>query len=243
MPAAAPGPAKLAGKSALITGGSRGIGLAIARSLAAEGCSVAITARGESDLARAREILGSGALAIAADVSDPKSVADLFSGLRQAGRQRLDILVNNAGRAGNLANVGEIPFEEWQRTIAVNLTGPFLVTQAALPMIPAGGIIVNTLSTAARNVFPGMAAYAASKHGLLGFTETLREELRAKKIRVLALLPGATDTEIWQQFWPDAPRQKMVDPSSVAAAVLLAVTMPEGTSVDEIRIQPAAGKL
>src|SRR5262249_53144244 len=155
---------RLTGKYALITGGSRGIGLAIALAFVRDGCTVAITARGEKDLAKAQKRLGGRNLAIAADVSDPKSVANLFAALRKAGWKQLDVLVNNAGIAGSSTRVDKIPIAEWQSIIATNLTGPFLVTQAALPLINAGGVIVNTLSTAARNVFPGMAGYTASKH-------------------------------------------------------------------------------
>jgi len=88
-----------------------------------------------------------------------------------------------------------------------------------------------------------MSAYNASKYGAYGFTQALREDLRKSGIRVLALIPGATDTDIWSQFWPDAPRDKMVSPRTVAEAVLQAVSAPANTSVDEIRLGPAAGVL
>jgi short-subunit dehydrogenase len=88
-----------------------------------------------------------------------------------------------------------------------------------------------------------MAAYNASKFGAMGFTQTLREELRKRGIRVLALLPGATDTDIWSQFWPDAPRKKMVSPETVAVAVLHAVSAPPEASIEEIRIGPTGGVL
>jgi NAD(P)-dependent dehydrogenase (short-subunit alcohol dehydrogenase family) len=89
-----------------------------------------------------------------------------------------------------------------------------------LPFLARGSVIVNNLSIAARTAFPGMAAYNASKRGLLGFTETLREELRPRAIRVVALLPGATDTDIWKQFWPAAPRLRMISPQSSDALLL-----------------------
>jgi short-subunit dehydrogenase len=106
-----------------------------------------------------------------------------------------------------------------------------------------GGIIVNNLSLAAKQVFPNSAAYNASKHGALGFTNTLREELRKKGIRVTALLPGATDTAIWDTLWPDAPRKRMMRPNHVAQAVVAALKLPPETSVDEISITPSAGAL
>jgi NAD(P)-dependent dehydrogenase (short-subunit alcohol dehydrogenase family) len=142
-----------------------------------------------------------------------------------------------------LAPVEKLSIAAWQDVIATNLTGTFLVTRAALPLMHAGGTIVNNLSIAALQVFSGMSAYNASKAGALGFTNVLREELRAKGIRVLALLPGATDTEIWQQFWPDAPRERMVSTDAVAEAVLLAVKTPANTAIEEIRLGPTAGAL
>jgi short-subunit dehydrogenase len=88
-----------------------------------------------------------------------------------------------------------------------------------------------------------MAAYNTSKRGLLAFTETLREELRPRSIRVVALLPGATDTGIWQQFWPAAPRRGMISPRTVAQAVVAAVTLPSNANIDELLITPSAGAL
>jgi short-subunit dehydrogenase len=106
-----------------------------------------------------------------------------------------------------------------------------------------GSVIVNNLSVAAKQIFPGLSAYNASKHGALGFTNTLREELREKEIRVVALLPGATATDIWDVFWPEAPRKKMVRPELIAQAVVDAVNLPAEASVDEISILPSAGVL
>jgi short-subunit dehydrogenase len=107
----------------------------------------------------------------------------------------------------------------------------------------AGATIVNNLSIAAVQAFPGMSAYNASKFGAMGFTQALREDLRKRGIRVVALLPGATDTNIWGQFWADAPREKMISAETVAAAVLHAVSTPANATIEEIRIGPAAGVL
>jgi NAD(P)-dependent dehydrogenase (short-subunit alcohol dehydrogenase family) len=188
----------LPGKVALITGGDRGIGLAIARALLAEGCDVLISARDQSALNRAgKEISGTRAKAVplVSDLRDPAIVQRMFAALKERFR-RLDILVNNAGiRHANL-RVANLPVESWKEVIATNLTGMFLVTRAALPLMNRGGAIVNNLSIAAQTVSPGSSAYNASKHGALGFTNTLREELRERGIRVIALLAGATDTAI-----------------------------------------------
>ncbi len=127
--------------------------------------------------------------------------------------------------------------------LATNLDGTFLVTQAALAMMKRRGTIVNNLSVAANRVFAGSAAYNASKHGALGLTNTLREELRPRVIRVIALLPGATDTEIWKTLWPQAPRSKMMSPEAVAQTVVQAILLPPNATVEHIEIRPSIGTL
>ena len=117
------------------------------------------------------------------------------------------------------------------------------MTQAALAVMKRGSTIVNNLSIAAERVFPGSAAYIASKHGALGFTNTLREELRPKGIRVIALLPGATDTAIWDVLWPKAPRRKMMSAETVARAVVEALLLPENATMEKIVLLPSAGTL
>ena len=106
-----------------------------------------------------------------------------------------------------------------------------------------GATIVNNLSVAATRVFAGSAAYNASKHGALGLTNTLREELRPRGIRVIALLPGATDTDIWTTLWPQAPRKKMMSPETVAAAILQAILLPPNATVESLEIRPTIGTL
>jgi len=232
-------------KVALITGGSRGIGLAMAKAFAAAGYAVIITSRDDARLKKAvGEVKGSAGSVEGSicNVSDPASVQKLFAAIRQ-NYGSIDVLVNNAGVAHELLGVEKLPLETWKRVIDTNLTGTFLVTQAALPLMKAGSTIVNNLSVAALQPFAGMSAYNASKFGTLGFTKALREEVRKQGIRVLALIPGATDTEIWQQFWPDAPRAKMISPETVAQAVLHAVSAPPEAAIEEICIGPTAGVL
>jgi NAD(P)-dependent dehydrogenase (short-subunit alcohol dehydrogenase family) len=242
MSAARPVPARVA----LITGGSRGIGLAMARAFAREGYAVVISGREAKRLkAAARELEKTSKAEITAlpcDVSDPAAVERLLAEVRRQ-HPAINVLVNNAGVAHALATVEKLPVEIWKQVIDTNLTGTFLVTRAALPLMRAGSIIVNNLSVAAVNVFEGMGAYNASKAGALGFTNVLRQELRQRGIRVLALLAGATNTEIWEQFWPEAPKEKMVSPETVAQAVLFAVNAPANAAVEEIKIGPAAGAL
>jgi len=232
----------LRAKVALITGATRGIGLAIARALSAEGCSLIITSRYKNSFAKARKELAPSGLAAICDVRDPGSVQNLITAVQRR-FQRIDILINNAGIAHPNLSVGELPLETGRDVIDTNLTGMFLVTRAALPLMKSSAIIVNNLSIAAKRVFPGSSAYNASKHGALGFTNTLREELRVKGIRVIALLPGATDTAIWETLWPNAPRRKMISPETVATAVVNALKVPTGSTVEELVILPATGTL
>jgi NAD(P)-dependent dehydrogenase (short-subunit alcohol dehydrogenase family) len=230
---------------ALVTGASRGIGLAIARTLAAKGCNLVITGRDEQVLRRISRELASAKIQIlvqSCEVRDPQSVDDLFRVLRRQ-FQRLDILINNAGIAHANLTVDKLPLPLWQDVIDTNLTGTFLVTQAALAIMKRGGTIVNNLSVAANRVFAGCSAYNASKHGALGFTSTLREELRPKGIRVIALLPGATDTDIWKILWPQAPRKKMMSPATVAEAVVNAILLPPNATVETLEILPTVGLL
>jgi len=235
----------LRGKVALITGGGQGIGLALAHALAAEGCNVVLSARNSGTLQRAVRALTRykiKALAVVCDVREASSVNVLAA---QVGRnfRRLDILINNAGVAHPNLNIAQLPLDTWQDVIGTNLTGMFLVTQAMLPLMRAGGTIVNNLSIAAKRAFPGAAAYSASKHGAFGFTKTLREEVRGQGIRVIALLPGAADTMIWDQFWPDAPRKKMISPKTVARAVVNVLALPAESTAEELTIMPTAGVL
>jgi NAD(P)-dependent dehydrogenase (short-subunit alcohol dehydrogenase family) len=240
----------LAGRLALITGANRGIGLAIARALAREGCNLVITARDHRALAKARQELEKlqpaklhlHVLAQSCDVRSPDSVDYLFALVRGL-RQPLDILINNAGIAHPNLTVGELPYPSWMEVIDTNLSGLFLMTQAALAVMKRGSTIVNNLSIAAERVFPGSAAYNASKHGALGFTNTLREELRPKGIRVIALMPGATDTALWKTLWPKAPRRKMMSAETVARAVVGALLLPENTTVEKVVVMPASGAL
>lgn len=229
-------------KSALITGGNRSIGLAIARALAAEGCHLVITGRDRSTLNKAAKELGRSVVPIACDVRDPKAVQALLAAVKDR-FQRLDILINNAGVGHANVGVVKLPLASWREVIDTNLTGMFLVTRAALPLMKGGAAIVNNLSIAAKRVFPGSSAYNASKHGALGFTNTLREELRGQGIRVIALLPGATNTELWNTLWPDAPRKKMMSADTVAQAVVNALTLPGESTVEELVILPSAGTL
>ena len=239
---------RLKRRLALVTGANRGIGFEIARALAAEGCDLILTSRGEKTLAQAArkieklEKFRVRVFAQSCDVRSPESVDHLFQFVRSL-RRPLNFLINNAGIGHPNRTVAELPYPTWTDVIDTNLTGTFLVTQAALAVMRKGSVIANNLSVAAECVFPGSAAYNASKHGALGLTDTLREELRPKGIRVIALLPGATDTDIWKTLWPRAPRRKMMSAQTVAQALVNTLLLPENSSVEKLIIRPAAGTL
>lgn len=234
---------RLSNRVALITGGTRGIGLAIAHALTAEGCQLILTSRSEASLRTASRELGRAKPFVhACDVRDPHSADQLFRAIRRE-YSRIDILINNAGIAHANLPVENLPYPVWKDVLATNLDGMFLVTQASLMLMKRGAVIVNNLSIAATRVFSGSAAYNASKHAALGFTNTLREELRSKGIRVIGLMPGATNTDIWKTLWPQAPRRKMMAPDTVARAVVDAILLSANATVETLEILPSAGTL
>jgi NAD(P)-dependent dehydrogenase (short-subunit alcohol dehydrogenase family) len=236
---------RLKRRTALITGASRGIGLAIARKFAQQGCNLIVTGRDEKSLQKvSRELLRLKirVLAVRCDVRDPHSVDTLFRSIRRE-FSRLDILVNNAGISHSNLRIDKLPFPVWKDVFQTNMDGMFLVTQAALALMENGASIVNNLSIAATRVFAGSAAYNASKHAARGFSNTLREELRPRGIRVIGLEAGATDAEIWKTLWPQAPRLKMMSPETVAEAVLSAVLLPAHATMETIEILHSVGTL
>ncbi len=188
----------LRGQVAFITGGSRGIGLAIARGLATEGIHVAVTGRDEAHLSEARRIIegaGPGGVeALRADVRDAAAVERAISATvaRFGG---LDIVVNNAG-AGIFADVETMRADQWAEVIDTNLTGVFNTCHAAMPHLKnrGGGYIFNISSLAGTNVVPHGAAYCASKAGLNAFSEVLNQEVRHENIRVTYIMPGSVAT-------------------------------------------------
>jgi 3-oxoacyl-[acyl-carrier protein] reductase len=187
------------GRVAVITGAGRGLGAAIAEELATQGAAVVVADR-DADLAGATaeglRAAGRVATSAVADVSDPRQVTALFDAA-VAEHGRLDVLVNNAG-VGAVAPSQDLPFDVWSRTLAINLTGTFLCAQAAARhMLPAGrGVIVNIGSVFAASGMPMRAAYAASKHGVVGLTKVLATEWAARGVRVVVVDPAYVRTAL-----------------------------------------------
>src|SRR5207244_2886228 len=178
----------------LITGASRGIGRAIAEKLAGEDTVLLLHGRDTVALAQTRKAVEprcARVILLAHDLAKHSGVSDLIA---EVGKEPIDLLVNNAGVAV-VKPFTEITTIEWEQTVGVNITAPFLLTQRFVPRLPPGSSIVNILSVAAKRGFANWSAYCMSKFALEGFSQSIREELRDRNIRVINLYPAATDTE------------------------------------------------
>lgn len=228
----------------LITGGTRGIGFAVARRLLARGHHVAVTGTTSSGAARAEHALAEGCgdpgrvLSLVCDVRDPAAV-DLAMQTVVAKFGGLDVLVNNAG-VGVGAPVSELPHDEWRRIIDTNLSGVFYCCRAALPHLKArgGGWIVNLSSLASKNAFVGGAAYCASKAGLNAFSEALMQEVRHDNIRVSYILPGSVATGFSGRE-PETGADWKLSPDDVARVVEDLLDHPGRSLPSRIEIRPS----
>jgi NAD(P)-dependent dehydrogenase (short-subunit alcohol dehydrogenase family) len=210
---------RLTGKVALVTGGSRGIGKAVAAAYAAEGADVVVVARDRHRLeAAAAEIRKEGRRVVAflADVAE-RGKAHALGGLIRREFGRLDVLVNNASSLGPRVPILEYPEEEWERVIAVNLHGPFFVIKACLPVMMAtgGGSIINVSSGVGRVGKPRWGAYAVSKFGVEGLTQVLAAELQPFGIRVNAVNPGGTRTAMRATAYPEEDPLTLPTPEEI----------------------------
>jgi NAD(P)-dependent dehydrogenase (short-subunit alcohol dehydrogenase family) len=230
----------LQGKIAVVTGGTRGIGRAIAERLLRDGASVAICGRSQPSIDRAvSEMAPLGQVfGLAADVSRVENVRAFFGWIdgRFGG---LDILVNNAGE-GVFRKVAEMQPEEWHRNIDLNLNGPFYCSREALARFATrgGGFIVNISSLAGKNPFSGGAAYNASKFGLNGFSEAMMLDHRYDNVRVSYIMPGSVDTA----FGGEAGASWKIAPEDVAEVVAMVLQMPARTMVSRVEIRPSRPK-
>jgi 3-oxoacyl-[acyl-carrier protein] reductase len=233
----------LNGQKAVVTGASKGIGLAVARALLAEGADVVVCGRDASRLEKAigrlkenaegRKVAGQ-----AADVSDSHQVERFFHFIdNELGG--LDILINNAG-VGVFRAVAELSVEDWDRVIGTNLSGAFYCSREALARFHQvrGGSIINISSLAGKNPFLGGSAYNASKFGLNGFTEAMMLDHRNDNVRVSYVMPGSVDTD----FGGEASQRRSdwkIAPEDIAEIVLNILRMPKRTLISRVEVRPS----
>jgi 3-oxoacyl-[acyl-carrier protein] reductase len=234
----------LAGRVALVTGGTRGIGEAIVKALSGAGASVAFTGRDEARLRLMAGAAGGRIEAIRADVRVPGEAAAAVDGT-VATFGGLDILVNNAG-VGRFSNVADMSIEQWRDVIDTNLSGVFYCCHAAIPHLrKRGGWIINISSLAGKNAFPGGAAYCASKSGLNAFSEALMQEVRHDGVRVSYIMPGSVATNFGASSRPGAigPAAGKEDwattPADVAQVVMDLLAMPARSLPSRVELRPS----
>jgi NAD(P)-dependent dehydrogenase (short-subunit alcohol dehydrogenase family) len=230
----------LSGKIAIVTGGTRGIGRAVAARLLREGALVAVCSRSRENVQafvkECQDGTGSRVLGEAADISKLEDVRLFFEKVdkRFGGA---DILVNNAG-IGVFKSVADLTPEEWHRTIDLNLSGVYYATHEALPRMKkrGGGYIINISSLAGKNPFAGGAAYNASKFGVNGFSEATMLDHRYDNVRVSYVMPGSVDTDFGAHA-ASAPWK--IQPEDVAEVVMMLLRMPDRTLVSRVEIRPS----
>lgn len=233
--------ADLKGKVALVTGGGRGLGEAICHTLAEAGVAV-IVADLRKDLADkvAQDVPENGqqALSLRLDVADEDQAEEAVeTTLERFGR--LDFLVNNAGVDVTLP-LEDLSVSQWDRILAVNLRGPFLMCKFALPVMKErrSGHIVNVVSTAAKRAWENASAYHASKWGLLGFSHALHTEARRHNVKVTALIAGGMRTPFLLERFPDIDLTTLQEPRNVAGTVRFILSQPQETVIPEVMVLP-----
>ena len=234
----------MAEKIAIVTGAGRGIGRAIAVELLETGFFTALCSKSLESAASLETEISSfaGSFIISSvDISIEEEIEKFISSVAEK-KGRIDVLINNAGVVYT-GPVEKTDTEQWDEMMSINARGTFLMVKHSLPLMPRGGHIVNIGSNASKKGFPGWAAYCASKFAVLGFTNSLREELRDRGIRVSAVLPGPTKTDIWDSLGGKWDRAKMMSPEVTAKTVLSVINQPPGANIDEIDIVPSTGSL
>lgn len=236
----------IADKTAVVTGATRGIGLAIASALLERGASVLICARNSEEVDRTvallREQHGERVHGKQCDVGRYEDVRELFGQAKDA-FGKLDILINNAG-IGSRSNVEDMAVEEWRATIDTNLSGVFYCCHEALPLMKqTGGYIINIGSLAGKYAHPGSAAYSASKFGLIGFSEALMQEVRFDHIRVSYVMPGSVNTGFGRGGGKQDPANtwKLL-PEDVASVVIGLLEMDPRALPSRVELRPSEPK-
>lgn len=236
----------LEGKNAIVTGGTRGIGLAITRALLERGAGVFICARKKEEvellITELAQAYGERIKGAAADVGDYEQARSMVASAAKA-FSGIDILINNAG-IGSHNSVEQMPVEEWDATIGTNLSGLFYCCHEALPLMKArgGGYIVNIGSLAGKQAFAGGAAYCASKFGLIGFSEALMQEVRYDHVRVSYVMPGSVNTSFGRSGQQDPSTTWKLLPEDVAEVVVNLLESDPRALSSRVELRPSEPK-
>ncbi|WP_027461302.1 SDR family oxidoreductase [Deinococcus murrayi] len=225
------------GKSAFVTGGSKGIGLEVARALARAGYAVTITSRKEDEITAAARDIGGQTRGVVCDVRDPQALQEAVDA-HVAAFGGLDVLFVNAG-LGHFANVADLTVEQWREVIDTNLSGAFYTIKAALKALQRrGGYIFTLSSLAGKNPFAGGGAYNASKFGLNGLSEVLTLDLRQHGIKVTQIMPGSVAT-FFNGHTPNEQDAWKIQPEDIAQLTLDLLAMPGRTLPSRIEVRPS----
>ena len=234
---------RLAGKVAIVTGASRGIGRAVSIMLAQEAATIILAARSIPDLKKTAEQVveaGGQAEVVVTELTEEDSIKNL---VRKTGEKfgRLDILINNAGITHS-AKLEETSTEDWERCLWVNARAPFILCREALRLLRKSNpaYIINIASVVGVKGYPLQSAYTASKHALRGMSISLAEELRNSSVRVHVLCPGGVDTGLVEKVRPDINKEDLIGPDEIAELVLYLVTKKGNAVIDELHIRRAA---
>jgi NAD(P)-dependent dehydrogenase (short-subunit alcohol dehydrogenase family) len=236
-------PKRLAGKVAIVTGASRGIGRAISIALAKEAATIVLAARSTEKLKETAEQVtdaGGKAEIVVTELAEEESIRNLVK-VTGENFSRLDILVNNAG-VTHSAKLKETATADWDRCHQINARAPFILCREALPLLikAEAAYIINIASVVGVKGYPLQSAYTASKHALRGMTISLAEELKGSNIRVHLLCPGGVDTELVGKVRPDIKKSDLMQPEEIAELVVYLVTHEGNAVIDELHIRRAA---
>jgi len=230
-------------ETAVITGASSGVGKSLAIQLSDAGYRVVLAARSEDKLnAIAEEIQfkGGNSLVVPTDVSQPEQINNLKDRALEYGD--VSVVINNAG-LGKFSKVEDVAIEDWDRQLDVNLRASFLVSQAFIPGMKQrlNGTLAFMNSVAGKKGYAHSAAYVASKYGMRGLADSLREELREDNIKVISIHPGAVDTPFWDGIGVNLPREEMLSTHTLAQSIVHAIQSPGNFAVEELVVRRTAG--